>query len=268
MKIYIATPMYGGQCFGDYTKSVIELSTLLLANGHDVIFDYVVNESLITRARNVLVDRFLETDYDALLFIDADQGFKAEEVYKLINSGKKVIGAISPMKQINWESAIIAKKYGQSDLEDFSGYFNVNFALGITEFSLDKVVEVENVGTGLLLIAREVFEELAPVCLKYKKNSYGGVINKSKDAPEIVEYFSTSIDNEGVLLSEDYDFCAKWKSLGKKIYVAPWVRLTHIGTYVFSGKFAETSALNSAIEASLKESELLESKPAKAVFED
>jgi hypothetical protein len=267
MKIYIATPMYGGQCFGDYTKSVIELSTLLLANGHDVIFDYVVNESLITRARNLLVDRFLETDYDALLFIDADQGFKAEEVYKLINSGKKVIGAISPMKQINWESAIIAKKYGQSNLQDFSGYFNVNFALGVTEFSLDKVVEVDNIGTGLLLIAREVFEELAPVCLKYKKSFDGGAIDKSKDAPEIVEYFSTSIDNEGVLLSEDYDFCAKWKSLGKKIYVAPWVRLTHIGTYVFSGKFAETSALNSAVEASLKESEKENSNP-KVVFED
>jgi hypothetical protein len=269
MKIYVATPMYGGQCFGIYTTSLLSLSSLLLSEGHSVIYDYVSNESLITRGRNLIVDRFLKSDYDALLFIDADQGFDAEEVYKLITSGKKFIGAVSPMKQINWESVIVANKYGQKDLDYFSGYFNVNFVDGVTEFSVDEVVEVENVGTGLLFIAREVFESVSPLCESYKKSLYGGVIDNSNDSEKIVEFFATSIDKDGILLSEDFHFCSKWKSLGKKVYIAPWVRLTHAGVHIFNGKFAESAVLNASIKSSLSPIKDGEKEEQKAiVFED
>ena len=55
-KIFVATPMYGGQCAGIYTKSTADLATISTQYGMDVRFFYLFNESLITRARNNLVD--------------------------------------------------------------------------------------------------------------------------------------------------------------------------------------------------------------------
>ena len=58
-KIFVATPMYGGMCGGQYTKSTAELSRLGVHYGMDIEFFYLFNESLITRARNYCVDEFL-----------------------------------------------------------------------------------------------------------------------------------------------------------------------------------------------------------------
>ena len=55
-KIFVATPMYGGMCGGQYTKSSCDLSLMSASHKIDVKFFYLFNESLITRARNYLVD--------------------------------------------------------------------------------------------------------------------------------------------------------------------------------------------------------------------
>ena len=57
-KIFVGTPMYGGMCLGMYTKASCDLATTATKYGMDVKFFYLFNESLITRARNYLVDEF------------------------------------------------------------------------------------------------------------------------------------------------------------------------------------------------------------------
>jgi hypothetical protein len=49
----------------------------------------------------------------------------------------------------------------------------------------------------------------------------------------IYNFWDLSIDESGQLLSEDYHFCKLWRNLGGKIYLAPYVRVTHAGTYWF-----------------------------------
>jgi hypothetical protein len=46
------------------------------------------------------------------------------------------------------------------------------------------------------------------------------------------------------LLSEDYHFCRKWRSLGGQVYAAPWIAVDHAGEYIFSGRFASHLMLN------------------------
>jgi hypothetical protein len=36
-------------------------------------------------------------------------------------------------------------------------------------------------------------------------------------------------------LSEDYMFCQWWRNMGGKIWLCPWMRTQHIGTYHFQG---------------------------------
>jgi hypothetical protein len=53
----------------------------------------------------------------------------------------------------------------------------------------------------------------------------------------IKEFYAVSIDADSGnrLLSEDYHFCKLARTHGYKIWVAPWVHLSHTGTYIFDG---------------------------------
>ena len=72
-KLFIATPMYGGQCSGLYTKSMADLTSVCAKHGIPLRHYFLFNESLITRARNYCVDEFLRSDCTHLLFIDSDR---------------------------------------------------------------------------------------------------------------------------------------------------------------------------------------------------
>ena len=72
LKLFIATPMYGGMCAGYYMQSIIQLLTTCQANNIDAHFSFMFNESLITRARNSLTQTFLKTECTHLMFIDSD----------------------------------------------------------------------------------------------------------------------------------------------------------------------------------------------------
>ena len=74
--IFVATPMYGGMNHGLYAKSCLDLQALCIQYGVNIKFSFLFNESLITRARNYLVDEYLNrSDCTHLLFIDSDISF-------------------------------------------------------------------------------------------------------------------------------------------------------------------------------------------------
>jgi hypothetical protein len=247
MHIRIATPMYGGNCKGVYVDGLLGLIFELNKRGHQVSFSKVYNESLITRARNNLVHEFMQSNADGMIFIDADEGFNAEDVANMIETRKDVIGGIYPMKNFHWENIRTAVKADKEDLSLYSGIFAMNMLPGVTEFTLGSPVEVTEVATGLMYISRKVFEEMEPHCPKYAIN---GPDAKFDFNNMVTEYFATSITSEGILLSEDYHFCRKWRELGGKVYAAPWVRVVHAGEYIFSGSFAETMALLNQVNSS------------------
>jgi len=70
-RLFVATPMYGGQCHGMYTKSISDLTKLCTHYGIECKFFFLFNESLITRARNYCADDFMRSDYTHLMFIDS-----------------------------------------------------------------------------------------------------------------------------------------------------------------------------------------------------
>lgn len=243
-KIFIASPMYGGQCFGYYTQSILLLNNHFRDNGIESVFSFMFNESLITRARNALTKVFLDSDCTHLLFIDSDIGFNPHHVLPMIEADKDVIGGIYPKKEINWYSVKQAMDNGVpfDQLKYYTGAFVVN----LVNYAAETVVpikdpcEIYNAGTGFLLIKREVFDTLKDHVPSYF-NDVVDLNGKVKDRDEIKEYFATSIEPEtGRLLSEDYHFCHIWRKIGGKIYAAPWVQLTHNGTYSFEGRLIPT----------------------------
>jgi len=245
-KVFIATPMYGGMCAGYYTQSLISLVGTLNATGHHSACSFLFNESLITRARNLLAHNFLKTDFTHLFFIDADIKFNANEVPMMIDADVPVICGIYPKKEINWKSLKDAVENGVEgyDLAAHTGSFVVNLKgyTGDIVVRGDRPAEIWNGGTGFMLIKREVFEALADKVPHYN-NDVVDVSGNMQMGADIAEYFTTSIEPEtNRLLSEDYHFCQLCRKHDIKIYAAPWVNLGHMGSYLFDGKLMTTDA--------------------------
>lgn len=224
-KILVGTPMYGGKCYGVFTESLLKLQHLLLSKGYHIAFEYIVNESLITRARNEIVHTFMSKDFDYLLFIDGDHRFDPLGVLKMIEEDVDFICGIAPNKKFNWESLRSAAKFGASNLEFFTGNFVFHPFEDFRISDLNEKLEIKHGGTGLMLVKRNVFDKI-----KSQQNVYQSEYGPHK----VVEYFKTSVEN-GMLLSEDYELCKQWREVGGKVYAAPWVEITHVGTYEFMG---------------------------------
>ena len=234
-KVMIATPMYGGMCTGMYVLGLLNTTNKMRELGIEVRWAHMINESLITRARNELTRAFLETDCDYLMFIDADIGFDGDAMAHLMAVDEDIVCGIYPKKEVNWDGVKRAAADGKEDLQHYGGAFVFNMVgSGHVETDARGVIEVRHGGTGFMLIKRGVFEHLKPHVPTYRVSSFikpDGEYEK----PLTYEFFATSIDASGALLSEDYHFCELFRKHGGKIYAHPFVKLDHVGTYVYNG---------------------------------
>jgi hypothetical protein len=162
-KLFIATPMYGGLCNGNYTVGLLQSVSVFSQAGVAMQFAYMMNESLITRARNSLAYDFLSTDCTHLMFIDADIGFNAADILPMIDADKDIICGLYPKKEINWPRVEKAVKDGYitQDLHKFVGAFVVNAVGNSVQGNVSDPIEITTGGTGFMLIKRKVFEGLA-----------------------------------------------------------------------------------------------------------
>lgn len=236
--ILIATPMYGGMCTGTYANAMMRVPMVLSQANMLMYYLHMMNESLITRARNKCADEFLKTNATHLMFIDADIGFNPEDIPKMVDKDVDILCGLYPKKEINWPRIAFAVNNGvpPDQLANFGGAVVVNLIKNeTTHVPHGELLEINNGGTGFMLIKREVFEALADKVPSYTNDMY--VSTEVVDNPEMIkEFFDTSIDEEtNRLLSEDYHFCKLARKHGFKIYADPQIELNHTGTYIFSG---------------------------------
>jgi hypothetical protein len=260
-KLFIATPMYGGQCSGLYTKSTNDLAMSCAKYGIDVKFYYLFNESLITRARNYCVDEFLRSDYTHLMFIDSDIGFHYKDVYTLMHLCEStdeygVITGAYPKKTIAWEKIRTAVEMGFADpnpfqLENFVGDYVFNPDENSTSFRIDEPVKIREGGTGFMMIHRDVFDKYAKA---YPELSYipDHVRTEHFDGSrEITAFFDCVIDPKSKrYLSEDYMFSQYARAIGINVWLCPWIQLKHVGSYTFGGSLSAMAAIQSSPTAS------------------
>lgn len=237
-KLFIATPMYGGLCNGNYTMGMIESVQTFGRAKIQMYYSYMMNESLITRARNAMAYDFLRSGATHLMFIDADIGFDANDIVKMVDADKDIICGLYPKKEINWKLVEMGVQKGVplDQLHLWTGAFVVNLVGGAETQNTDinTPMEIENGGTGFMLIKRSVFEALKDKVPTYT-NDVGFVTDKEYKKT-IHEFFATSIDEQSNrLLSEDYHFCKLARQNGFKVYAAPWAQLVHCGAYNFDG---------------------------------
>jgi hypothetical protein len=251
--LYIATPAYGGLFYADYVNAIQQVVIQSNLLGVNYSFCNIVNESLITRARNRCVAMFcaymkennLKPEDTYLLFIDADVGFKPESIWRLMLHGEDVVGGIYPKKSVNWDKIIsLVKQHPDikaDELELLQQSYNLNLGGDETD-TRDKyvckgnLVEVENIATGFMMIKGSVIHRLM------KENpdlAYNGYVENQAE-PELRDYWFRLFDCKvsGKLkryLSEDWAFCSLCRALGIKIFADISIPLTHTGTFCYRG---------------------------------
>ena len=259
-KLMVATPCYGGMCYGQYARSMMDLAIVCSHYGVELQVMNIFNESLITRARNYCADAFMRSDCTHLMFIDSDIGFNPNDVIALLalqgdETEYDIIGGPYPKKNISWEKIKIAVDKGFADedpnnLERFVGDYVFNPKGNVTSIPLDIPVEVSELGTGFMMIRRKTFEKFAEA---YPEYMYRPDHVRSEDfdgSREIMAYFDCIIDPETKrYLSEDYFFCYKSQHAGMKTWLCPWMTMAHNGSYTFAGSLRDLAAIGAPATA-------------------
>jgi hypothetical protein len=221
-RVHIAMPCYGGMLTESTFMSFIKWANTARQLGIDWTLETMVNESLISRARNTLTAKFLDMpDATHLFFVDADIGWEPWHLLVLLNRNVDVIGGLYPMKTmpIKWV------------VNGFDG----------AEEGPDGLQEVSKAGTGFLLMKKHVFEKMnGHPAVKQYKNDIG--LDPKYDK-HLKTYFDTAV-RQNRYYSEDWTFCENWRDLGGKIYVDKRVLLRHSGSYVFCQE-NQTNLMNS-----------------------
>ena len=211
--IHFGIPCYGGQitepCFTSFLRFILMASR----SGLQWSLDTMVNESLVTRARNNLMAKMMtNTAATHFMFIDADIRFQPEAVFMMLAADKDVIGGLYPKKALPVQYVINVKP-GTIIQND--------------------IFPVDTMGTGFMMFKRHVYEKL---CAAHPECKYVDDVGLGKQyEPTMFSIFDTEIDEKGHYLSEDWTFCRRWARLGGEIYAHAKVLLNHSGHYEFAG---------------------------------
>ena len=235
MHIHFCTPCYNGLISEPTFRSYVKQQALLTKVGVDFSISTLFNESLVTRARNTCVAFMMGNPMAThLMFVDADIEWEANSVLKLASAfDVDVIGGAYSKKTINWQKVQLqAMKDAAKAQGQFIHTAGADFVINAKPGQKGEVIEVEDIGTGFLMIKREVIQKMfnAYPYLKYKNTI--GLDPKYDDL--CYALFDTMLVNDHYL-SEDFGFCYLWRQLGGRIYLDKSIILGHYGSYMFKG---------------------------------
>ena len=185
------------------------------------------------------------------------------------------------------------------ELSKFVGDFVFNPLHG-KDFPLGQPVEVLEIGTGFMMIRRETMEKFKEAYPYYMYRPDHVRSEHFDGSRQIMQFFQAEIDEpsardfleplmrdiaegkvenpqdaiQGKLkeyddahskssrryLSEDYWFCQKSIKAGMRIWLCPWMKTQHVGSYIFGGSVLDLASLGVSSTADLDQMNALKKK--------
>lgn len=237
--VLLGTPCYGGLVAHTYMESIMQM----VAHGgqNNIVFTLglLAHDSLVPRARNKLMAKFLDTpSLTHLFFIDADIGFPPESITRMIEMDEDVVAGMYPLKVIHWPQ--VAKRAASSTPDDIK-HAGLNY-VGIPckedeREERNGFVTGDYAGTGFMLIKKEAALKMVEAYPETKFKSAQTYPPEKNPSKNNYNLFDCIVDPEtGTYLSEDFTFCHRWRAIGGKIWLDRETELAHIGNYRFDGR--------------------------------
>lgn len=215
-KLFVALPAYDFKVSLKLAVSLARLAQQMPQHGIDMSIGSICGCSVVSRARNLLVKDFLESDCTDLMFIDADINFEPEDVLRLMawasDPQKGIVGGVPRTRKTN-------KVYiAQLDQDDEGLTMN---RMGL--------VRAKRIATAFMLVRREVFERLVNDNPQW--NYYDHTTDRQLNA-----VFDFLVTEEGYM-GEDYLFCDRARAIGYEVWIDPTIKLGHMGVQEYEGDF-------------------------------
>ncbi len=185
---------------------------------HDVMYPPLSSMSVVHWARNTLV-MAMRKNADYALFVDCDMGLEPDTLDRLLSHGKDIVAALTTRRT---DPAIPTIRMW-SEAEQ-------NFTELLMWDESKTLIEVDAVGTGVMLISRQVLEEVAEA---FNPEQY----HKSGNGFWFQNIWYPHLSAEA---GEDVSFCHRATRLGYKIYVDTTIQPGHYDYYPYS--FADYKA--------------------------
>lgn len=190
--VFLAVPAYNGVTAG-FAHSLSESCRAFTRAGYAFEVAILEGECHVDDARNKLVNTFLKSSCESLVFLDSDLRWEPLELMKLVGLPAAIVGATYPYRE------------GPED-----------FPVLLRSERLVPLMEADGVPTGFLKIQRVVLEKLA---------KDAPVFHDTRRGPVAVIFERTIQD--GIRWGGDYSFCRKAKDAGFGVYVTPDLWLEH-----------------------------------------
>lgn len=228
-KIFIATPTRGGvsPSFAASIWRILQDEEIDVEGGLELSDVQQWGEDVV-RIRSRFVSHFLtKTDATHLLFIDSDIEVLPKVIRGMLSANKEFVCAPYPrrdgvdFKRVRENSSIPAEALAYR----YSVRIGVN-GISVTD---DGCTEVEGMPLGCALIERKALQEMydayQPV-LAFDEEMHG----------ESVALFQLIL-RDRALLSEDYSFCERWRTMGKSVFMflGEGSPVTHHGEHRYAG---------------------------------
>jgi len=151
-------------------------------------------------ARNTGCQKLLELDWEWLFFLDDDVICPPDTIHRLISHQQPIVSGVYNRRNLPLVPVML--RWNKDKFE------------WVSEYEKDKLIEVDLVGAGCLLIHRSVVESMQPLSNRCRW----------------FEWRCDRTDLEAVeKTSEDFTFCTHAKKHGFKIMVDTSIHCRHIG---------------------------------------
>jgi len=209
--ILIATPCLYGKVDAYYAHSLYESIKLGLKNNLDINAVFLAEESILTIARNELINLAYKNNYDSMVFIDDDELWNPKTLIKILLSEKDVVG----LPVVN------------------KGDINIQFNVSLNRNNIQKdetdgFIKVNTIGTGFLKLSKKIIVDLC--------ESNNEILFRGKKLKNVFEFNYIN----GSFIGEDIMLCKKIKELGYSIWVDPSHTVSHMGVKMYKGDFEQS----------------------------
>lgn len=199
MKIVVAIPVYDGKLQIQSVQNLLNEQALALASGDDILFRFLPSCSHAAMGRNQLAQDFMDSDFERLVFLDADVTFEPGDILKIAKHKSPFVGGAYRFK-------LEKEIYPVGWLDKKELWADENGLL-----------EVATLPGGFLSLSREVFEKLKEAHPERSYEHFG----------KTAHCYFQMLFTEGHLYGEDSYFCKEWRDLCGKVLLDPELTLTH-----------------------------------------
>lgn len=241
MKLLAAVPTHSHSVTVQTAQTLIWLQDLIQRRGGSFRMHWE-SGATVSLVRNAIAAEFLGSDADHLLMLDADQGVWPGALERMLDFDRPFVGCMYPTRRYDWSKVNLA---AASDVQDvvyqasrFVGWLKSDSQSQVQ--LLDGFAPAEHVGTGVLLLKREVFTALMSRHPDLKAKGFGpDAYPRHRDSGRW-GFFNPAISLvDGFPLSEDISFCLRYLEAGGEIWANVIDNVMHAGQHEFVGNYAD-----------------------------